>query len=118
MANKTPEEHASDKAMAEQLMAMGRIRTWAQLGKAFGISGQAAHARFGPKGYGLSMPKRGRQKRRMVSVSLGQQLHELVEQIRTDWPTEDAPSRARIVRLVLDAELERYAQDPERFVRG
>lgn len=115
MATKTPQQHADDKALAEQLIARGRIRSWAQLGRAFGISGQAAHARFGPKGYGLTLPRRERQDRKMVSVSLGPALDAHVEQIRATWPHEEErpPSRARVVRMVLAEQLPRYVQDAE-----
>ncbi len=112
----TSEQHESDRALATELIQRGRVNSWQQLGTAFGISGQAAHARFGPKGYGLEMPKRTRQPRRMVSVSLDSKGDEDLEVIRRRWTGEPVPTRARIARLILDRELPRYAANPEQLV--
>jgi hypothetical protein len=109
----TSEQHESDRALAADLIDRGRVKSWAQLGAAFQISGQAAHSRFGPKGYGLTMPKRTRQQRRMVSVSLTPKLDSDLERIRTQWPDGKAPTRARIARIVLEQELARYADNVE-----
>ncbi len=102
MAGLTPQQHANDRAMAEELIAEGLVTTWKQLGAAFEISAQAANARFG-KQYGLRMPKRPRQFRRMVSVSLDQEMDTALETIRKrlEAPGMETPSRAHIVRELL-----------------
>ncbi len=115
VASLTSEQHESDRLLASELIQRGRVTSWQQLGTAFGISGQAAHSRFGPKGYGLSMPKRPRQPRKMVSVSLDNQGDSDLETIRQRWSGAKAPTRARIARLILDRELPRYAADPDQL---
>jgi hypothetical protein len=110
----TNEQHETDRALAQELIERGRVATWLQLGTAFGISGQAAHARFGPKGYGLVIPKRARKTRRVVSVSLGPKLDGELEALRQRWTGEDPPpTRAGLARLILEKELARYAGNPE-----
>ncbi len=85
--------------MAQLLIDTGRVRTWRQLGAAFEISAQAANARFG-KQYGLGMPRRPRQFRRMVSVSLDAETDAQLEKIRSRYEGE-TPSRAEVVRDIL-----------------
>lgn len=112
MAWKTPDQHRTEAALAVELIETGRVRSWAGLGREFEISGQAAHARFGPKGYGIRMPPRVRQERRMVSVSLDQALNEMVGMLQDSWPGP-RPSRAQVVRSILERELPLLAFPPQ-----
>lgn len=97
MATLTPEEHDEHKALASELIEAGRVHSWRELGRAFGISAQAAQMRFGNQ-YGLVMPARVRTERQMVSVSLDAELAERLERLR-EQSSHD--SRAGVVRELL-----------------
>ncbi len=95
--------------MAQELIEMGRVRTWVQLGRAFGITGQAANQRFGKgtdkrAGYGLKMPPQ-RRYNRAVSVSLTEESDALVELIRRRTPGRRLPSRASVLRDIVERHL-------------
>jgi len=108
----TPEEHRRQADRALQLIGTGQVRTWVALGQAFGITGQAAHARFGPKGYGIRMPERVVSERWKVSVTLDEVLHEMIEILRERYPEDERPSRAQVVRDILARELPYEAFPP------
>ncbi len=89
--------------MARELIDSGRVHSWAQLGRALGISGQAANQRFGAKGLGLEIPKRPRRFRTMVSVSLDDDLHRQLLAAMEGWP--GGTSKAEVVRSMLARQL-------------
>ncbi len=55
------EEHKAQLAALVEGVRHGQITTWAQAGRLFGISPQAASKRFGANGYGVVLPSQGRQ---------------------------------------------------------
>lgn len=109
MANLSPQIHHEQKTLAQELIDSGRVITWRDLGKAFGITAQAAQMRFGHT-YGLALPAREPANRHMVSVSLSTALEGRLEAARAHAAHRDTPgrsSRAHIVREILDAHLPR-----------
>lgn len=90
-AKKTPEEHARDKAKAEKMIANGLVQSWTDLGAAFNISGSAAAARFGPKGYGLRVPSQAvhenkAKSRGNVTIDVDAMTLALIDQLRGGVP--------------------------------
>ncbi len=105
MARLTEEQHADDRASAQELLDLGMVTTWRELGAAFGMTAQAAYSRFGKgskkrPGYGLVMNRREPTFRRQVSVTLDADMDERLEQLRKEYPAPP-PSRAQIVRDML-----------------
>jgi hypothetical protein len=103
-----------DRLHALELIGSGRVRSWAELGRSFGITGQAANQRFGKgtqkrPGYGLTMPLRERRYTRAVSVSLDEEMYELVERIRRNTAGRTLgrrmPSQASVLRQVIERHL-------------
>ena len=68
MARMTAEQHEEAKALAAELIESGRIVTWSQLARLFGITRQAAQQRFGDK-YGLRMPGEEEETQNRVPVT-------------------------------------------------
>lgn len=99
VARKTQAEHELEQHIAQELISSGRVTSWAELGRAFNITPQAANARFG-KQYNLQIPRPPRQFRRMVSVSLDGEMDAMLEDLRAS-----GASRAQIVRDILAREL-------------
>lgn len=109
----TPEQHRRQADRALHLIHTGRVATWVALGREFGITGQAAHARFGPKGYGIRMPEREPMERWKLSVTLDPALHEMIEILRDRFPDDSRPSKAQVVREILARELPYEAFPPQ-----
>ncbi len=99
-------QHAEERELAAYLIESGQAASWAELGRAFGISPQAANARFGQR-YKLRIPRPSRQFRRMVSVLLAEEMDTLLDQACV---VSGGISRAQVVREILARELPKIAE--------
>lgn len=107
----TPDDREFDRLLAQRLIEDGTVTSWAELGRRFGITGQAANQRFGRgtdkrPGYGLQMPDRPRRYTRPVTMALSPESYRMLETLRARAGANGhLPSVASVARLVMEKHL-------------